>query len=393
MLRLMVLCGLVILFDGMDIFLIGLTAPSIAAFLNVSPAALGPVFSISQAGIMVGALLFGPAADRMGRRRLVIFTTALFAAFTLATVLIGSLNQLLLCRFLTGLGLGGATPSAVALAAERAPERTRSAFVAIVWAALPLGGALAGVASSLLQGPFGWRALFYLGGIAPLVLVGALFLVLPHSSSDEHATRAGGIPVRQLFAEGRAAGTFLLWYLYFASFLILVTTTSWTPTLLRGAGISTSLAGLAITLHSLGSVAGSAVIGHLMDRRGVRQILGPAFLLNAAAGTVLGFVASDFVLVGVFMTFAGACAGACQSGSIALSARFYPAEIRSTGVGWASAAGRLGAAAGPLAGGVLLGRSWPVQQIFLALLAVPALLGAACVGALRWRAAQSLRDI
>jgi AAHS family 4-hydroxybenzoate transporter-like MFS transporter len=378
---LLVLCGFVILFDGADIFMIGLAAPSIAASLKLKMASLGPVFSISQAGIMLGALLFGPAADRFGRRRLVIFTTAMFAVFTLTTVLIGNLEQLLACRFLTGLGLGGATPNVVALAAEHAPKRLRSALVAVVWAALPLGGALAGVASSLMLGPLGWQSLFYLGGLAPLVLVGALVAVRPGSPdvAGAESARVRGVPVKYLFAEGRAAGTFLLWVPFFVSFLILLTTTSRTPTLLRAGGISISLAGLAITLHSMGSVIGSASIGRLMDKLGAHKVLGIAFLANAASGAALGFVTSSFALVSVVVTLCGLCAGASQAGVIALSTAFYPAAVRSTGVGWAIAAGRFGAAVGPLMGGVLLGWNWPVYQVFLCMLAVPALCGSLCV--------------
>ena len=153
--RVVFLCALMIFLDGADTIMLGLVAPSIAATLGVSPSSFGPVFGISQAGILLGVLTFGPLGDRFGRKRLVIGATLLFAILTLATVWIKSFDQLLALRFLTGLGLGGLAPNAVALTSEFAPKRLRSAFVALQWSAFPLGGVAIGLLGSVLITPLG----------------------------------------------------------------------------------------------------------------------------------------------------------------------------------------------------------------------------------------------
>ena len=177
--RVVFLCALMIFLDGADTIMLGLVAPSIAATLSVSPSSFGPVFGISQAGILLGVLTFGPLGDRFGRKRLVIGATLLFAILTLATVWIKSFDQLLVLRFLTGLGLGGLAPNAVALTSEFAPKRLRSAFVALQWSAFPLGGVAIALLGSVLIAPLGWQSLFLIGSIVPLLLVVALIFALP----------------------------------------------------------------------------------------------------------------------------------------------------------------------------------------------------------------------
>lgn len=136
----LVQCAIIILLDGTDSIAIGLTAPAIAKSIGVSMASFGPIFAIGQAGVMIGALLLGPLADRVGRKSMIIGATAAFGAFTLLTAFCTSYEQLFVCRLLAGLGLGGVTPNAVALTSEYAPKNSRSAVVALMWAAFPLGG-------------------------------------------------------------------------------------------------------------------------------------------------------------------------------------------------------------------------------------------------------------
>ncbi|MGB6507019.1 MAG: MFS transporter, partial [Xanthobacteraceae bacterium] len=154
-----------IFLDGIDLIMIGLTAPSIAAAIGVKVTSFGPVFGIGQVGLVIGVLVFGPLGDRFGRKRLIIGSMLLFAIFTLLIVWTTTFNQLLVYRFLAGLGLGGLGPNAVALTSEFAPKRLRAAFVAVQWSALPLGGVAVGLLSSVMLPLWGWQSLFYLGSI------------------------------------------------------------------------------------------------------------------------------------------------------------------------------------------------------------------------------------
>jgi MFS transporter, AAHS family, 4-hydroxybenzoate transporter len=408
--RVTLLCALTIFLDGIDVIVIGLVAPSLAAAIGVSVTSFGPVFGIGQAGILVGVLTFGPLGDRFGRKRLVIGSMLLFAICTLLTIWTTSFDELLVVRFLTGLGLGGAAPNAVALTSEFAPKRLRAAFVSLQWAALPLGGVAVGLLSSVLITRWGWQSLFYIGSIVPLLLAVMLLFALPESvsfllargldtgnvrkivgklapelpvSPDTryvvNTEKLPGAPMKHLFTEGRGAMTLLLWVPFFTSFMILIFITSWIPTLLRANGLSVAQAGFAIALNSFGSFVGSGSVGRLMDRYGAYNVLIPTFILASIAAGLLGFSLASLGSAAIaVITLSGFFAGASQAGVIALAAVVYPVAIRSTGVGWAMAVGRLGAVVGPILGGIFLAWQWSADQILL-VIAAPELIGALCV--------------
>jgi MFS transporter, AAHS family, 4-hydroxybenzoate transporter len=401
-----VLCSLVALLDGFDLLAIGVAGPSIAAALHIAPGKLGVVFSIALLGLMLGAFGCGPLADRFGRKRILVGATLAFGVFTLGTALAASVEQLLLYRFCAGIGLGGAMPSFISLASEYVPRAKRSAVVGLLWTGFPIGGALVGLVASRLIDAFGWQALFYIGGVLPLLLAGVLCLLLPESISfqvtrgaashiiarlisriDPAAVvppearfvvsddRMPGATVPHLFRDGRAAGTGLLWASYFATFLMLVTNQVWAPTLLQRAGIDLVHSALAVAMLALGSVVGTSAAGFLVGRFGARAVLPVAFVASALTLGAVGYAASSIAQVITLQGLAGLFLGLGSSGLIALAAQFYPTAIRSTGVGWAMGLGRLGSFVGPLAVGVLVDRGWHIGSTFVAL-AAPALAAA-----------------
>jgi len=402
-------CAIIILLDGTDSIAIGLTAPSIAKSIGVSMASFGPIFAIGQAGVMVGALLLGPLADRFGRKSMIIGATAAFGVFTLLTAFCTSYEQLFFCRLLAGLGLGGVTPNAVALTSEYAPKHSRSAVVAVMWAAFPLGGVCIGLMSSYLIPSFGWQSVLIVGGIVPLIVCAVALVGLPESlaflatrglvtpsigaivsrlapdipiTGDTRFTvdeeKLPGVPIRHLLSGGRAVTTLLLWVTCFTSFLILIFIVSWIPALLRANGLSMAQVGFAIALNSIGSAIGSGSVGRIMDGIGKYGVLITTFGIAAIATAALGFTANSFTQLAVVITLSGCFAGASQAGVIALAAVTYPVAMRSTGVGWAFAAGRLGAVVGPLLGGMMIGWGWHADRILPAV-AVSALIGAAAI--------------
>src|SRR5207244_8902009 len=179
--RLLLTCAAVLFLDGFDTQAIGYVAPSIAKEWGMTRGALGPVFSAGLFGLMIGALLFGPLADRIGRKKIIIFSTLAFGLGALATAFVQDVNALLAIRFLTGLGLGGAMPNAVAMTSEFNPRRRRATMVMIMFCGFSVGAALGGLLAAALIPHFGWRSVFVVGGIAPLLLVPILALRLPES--------------------------------------------------------------------------------------------------------------------------------------------------------------------------------------------------------------------
>jgi AAHS family 4-hydroxybenzoate transporter-like MFS transporter len=403
------LCGIVLVLDGFDAQIIGYLAPSISETLKIPMKAFGPIFSISLLGLMIAAMSTGPIADRWGRKWPVILSTITFATFALLTARVITFNHLLVLRFLTGLGLGGAMPNVVSLACEYSPKRLQTVIVSVLFIGMPLGGVLGGLTSQALIPTWGWRSVFYIGGILPLGVALLLIVVLPESvrflsvsGADQRkisrimmrispglagpgityvdspdATRHG-LPVKHLFTEGRAAGTILLWIPFFMNLLLLYCVTSWLPALLRQTGMSVAAGVTATTVFSFGGIVTCLVEGSLINMCGAGVILLVQFVLCATFIASLSFAAGSFPLVVTISFLLGSCVVGGQGGINALAAGFYPTSIRSTGVGWALGVGRVGSIVGPMLAGVMLSAGWKPQQIFLAG-AIPALCAAAAV--------------
>src|SRR5271170_5630635 len=165
-----VCCALVSALDGIDSQSIGVAAPFIADGLGIKIANFGPIFSSALLGATLGAASFGPLADRLGRKTLLIVAAVLFGAFTVLTALADSVPVLMIFRVLAGVGLGGATPCFIALTSEYAPARLRATLVTVMWSAFPFGGMIGGLLNSYLLTKMGWQAIFYIGGVVPLVI-------------------------------------------------------------------------------------------------------------------------------------------------------------------------------------------------------------------------------
>jgi len=396
--RTLLLCMTVLFMDGYDTQAIGYVAPALVGTWHVDKAALAPVFASGLVGLGIGGLVFGPLADRFGRKRFILLSTALFGLFSLATSFAGSLDQLFLLRFLTGLGLGGAMPNAVALGVEYFPRRMRASAVTFVFVGFTIGAAVGGFLASALLPAYGWPAVFLVGGLVPLLLVPLLAALLPESArllilqrrparevaryvaaidpalplggavefvSSEAA--APGVPLKHLFTGGRAVATLLLWLIFFLSLMVTFMLASWLPLVFNGAGLAVDRAVAATGMWQVGAIAGTLSIGQLMDRIDRYYVLAAGYVGGAVAVTLFSTIsaAMPFALVLLLIFAIGWIIGlGGVQGANALAGAYYPTFIRSSGVGWALGIGRVGSIVGSLLGGLLLRLHWQLEAIF-----------------------------
>jgi AAHS family 4-hydroxybenzoate transporter-like MFS transporter len=405
------LCGLVLLLDGFDTQAMGFLVPPIAEELGIPLSAFGPVLSAGLFGLMLGAMGSGPIADRWGRKGAIIVSALVFGFFSLATTQAASISDLITLRFLTGLGLGGAMPNVVSLASEYAPKRLQPILVTLIFVGMGGGAVLASLVGGALIPIWGWRSVFYVGGILPIALALILIKALPESVRfltarqgdprriaaivrriapdvtdlpayrETAATSSAadrGTPVAQLFKEGRGAGTVLLWISFFMNLLILYFILSWLPSLLRQAGFPVSAGITAVLSFSIGGIIGTILQGPLMKTLGIFRTMVTEFFLMVALVALAAQIFTNFQLMMTVTFILGVVVQGAQAGQNSLAAMYYPTVIRSTGVGWALGVGRIGSIIGPIIGGLMLSMQWTPQQIFMAG-AIPALCAASAV--------------
>src|SRR5713226_8653654 len=393
--RLLLTCAAVLFLDGFDTQAIGYVAPALAKEWSLSKGALGPVFSAGLFGLMIGALVFGPLADRVGRKKIIILSTLAFGIGALVTAFVQDVNTLLAIRFLTGLGLGGAMPNAIAMTSEFNPRRRRATMVMIMFCGFSVGAALGGLLAAALIPQFGWRSVFVVGGAAPLLLVPFLALRLPESARFlaltgranarvaqllglinpkaafapatqfvVHEPELAGIPVLHLFKDGRTLVTLLMWVVFFMSLLDLYFLSNWLPTVLNDLGASVSGAAAIGSMLQVGGVVGTFALGSIIDRFSFRALALVYFIAVFAVGAI-GQLSHSVIFVSMAIFAAGFCIVGGQIAANALAAGFYPTAVRATGVGWALGIGRVGSIVGPLVGGALLIAKWSTEAVFM----------------------------
>jgi AAHS family 4-hydroxybenzoate transporter-like MFS transporter len=412
------LCAFVAMLDGFDTQAIAYVAPSIAEAWRLQPAVFGPIFGGGLLGLTIGALLFSPIADRFGRKSVIVLCVVMFAVCSLLTASADTLQSLMMYRVLTGIGLGGAMPNIIALTNEYAPSRMKATLVTVMFCGFPLGSTVGGLISAPLIHAYGWQSVFLVGGAAPLLLAPILVVFLPESirflatrgerkpavaailvridpraSADAFiaAVRAEPgmqnsnqrFPVFELFSVGRARKTLIVWTAFFMNLLVMYFLVNWLPSLLRSTGLPLDIAILSTVLLNLGGVAGGIVLGRLIDRRNPYLILGTAYAAAAVFIAVIASFTSNVPVLLIATALAGVGVSGAQIGLNAVTAASYPTAIRSTGIGWALGAGRVGSILGPTIGGVLLGLGWTPASLLMAAV-IPALIAAAAVISLRW---------
>ena len=412
-LRAFLLCAAVLFVDGFDVQGITYVVPTITREWGLVRGQLWPALTAGLVGVMLGAMLLAPLADRFGRRRVIVYSCIAFGTLTLLTLAVDSLGPLVAMRFLTGLGLGAALPNAIGLASEYAPHKRRGLIVMFVGSGIALA----------MPAPFGWRVMFVVGGILPLLLAALLARALPESirfaalvpSLQAEAKRllrriepklgaddmeivsrdpeGGKATMLDLFGDGRGVATLCLWVAFFMSLLNVYLAINWLPTSLEASGYTTTQASVMTTLYHVGGVAGTYAIGLLADRLGAHRMVLVALLLAAigfyAFATVTGM--TQWPTTAILM-LAGVGVIGAQVGATALASMTYPVAIRATGLGWALGVGRIGSIVGPTMLGIMLATAADARSAYLWCLA-PIAIGMAAVALLKRQPAAARQPV
>ncbi len=381
----MMFCALIIIFDGFDVLAIAFAAPNLSVALEIPKSELGYVFSSGLLGMMLGALILGPVGDNYGRRYAVIFSVLVFGLCTFLTGLVEDYNELLLLRFITGLGLGGAMPNVMALMTEYVSTRHRNIAIAVIFLGMPIGGITGGLVASEIIPVYGWPSLFYVGGIMPLLLLPLLFIYLPESprflvehekdndvllckiaqkidktkkvlegSTFKHHAEEKHFPVKALFMDGRKKDTLLIWAAFFFNLMVAYFLYSWVPTLLVEAGYQLSEATKTVVILNVGGAIAPFVLAKLIRHWGTKTVLTICCALGGISMMAIGQFGSSINAVMTLSFFAGFFIVGGQVSLNALGSYMYPTHIRSTGIGWALGIGRMGSIVGPLLAGALV---------------------------------------
>lgn len=389
-------CFLILVIDGYDLAVVGAALPLIMEEMGVTATTAGFMASSALFGMMLGAMFFGALADKLGRPKMLVLCIAMFSVFTAAAGLTHDPVTFSVTRFIAGLGIGGVLPIAAAQMGEFSPAAMRSRLVALVFAGYAVGGVLVAIVGKQLIAGYGWQSVFFVA-ILPLLLIPFILKTMPESvpllikqgRTDElrrialriapgrqvpldaqfvisAADRQSNAPVFELFQGGRGFSTVMIWVAFFFGLFMVYALSSWLTKLLAIAGYSLGSALTFVLVFNAGAILGAIGGAWLGDRYNIKHVLVGLYALGAVSLTCMGFVTSSEVLF-VMVFIVGASTLGTQLVAYAYAAAFYPAAIRSTGVGFASGVGRAGGIVAPIIIGVIVGLQLPLEQNFMAI--------------------------
>ena len=370
-------CILIATLEGYDVQAFGVAAPRMAPELGLNAGQIGWAGSAANFGLVLGALAGGWAADRWGRKPVLLASVLAFGVFSLATAFAQGFEPLLLARFLTGLGFGGVMPNLIALAAEIAAPGRRAAMTSAMFCGMPAGGAAVSLLARLAGDHADWRALFLVGGALPLLIAPLVLWVLPETR-PETAPHLDHSLAKALFGEGRLGPTLLLWAASLLTLVVLHLLLNWLPILVAAKGHSAADGAAASLAFNLMGVVGALALGVAADRAGVRRTMMVGYLALGAAMWSIGAASG----LGLILAMAAA-AGFMLIGSLyvlyGLAPGLYPPQVRSAAAGAAVGVGRIGSILGPLVAGQLRQAGWSAGHVLGAMVPVALAAGVAVV--------------
>ncbi len=395
------ICLLMNMLDGMDVMVISYTAPAIVKAWSITPEALGIVFSAGLLGMTIGAMFLAPRADIIGRKRMILLSAVLMGLSIFSTAFVQSIEQLMVIRLISGIGIGAMLASTATLTAEYTPNKTKDFWVSFVISGYPIGAVLSGLVAAKVIPQLGWQTMFQLAGFATTIAVPLIFFFLSESvdfylkaqpknallnvnailskmgintlsALPIHNDEKAEVSFKSMLTEEFKIPTFQLWGALFMAFATLYFLTNWIPKLASNAGLSMELAIYAGTVFNMGAFVGIVVQGYFSSIYGLKKTIGIFLLMTAVLMSIFGLFSGSSLLLVVF----GLIGFGIQGGFVglyAVAARMYPTEFRTTGVGWAIGSGRLGGIIGPMLGGILIGMGLSMTTNFL-IFAIPTAL-------------------
>ena len=400
-------CLLIIIFDGYDLVIYGVALPLLMQEWSLSAVQAGLLASTALFGMMFGAMCFGTLSDKIGRKKTIMICVGIFSGFTFCGAFASTPVEFGILRFLAGLGIGGVMPNVVALMTEYAPKRIRSTLVALMFSGYAIGGMASALLGAWLVPVYGWKIMFYIA-IIPCLALPLIWKFLPESlmyltskhQTDTTRTIVSKIapeqvlttdtqfvlnevseedkaPLKALFQQGRSFSTFMFWIAFFMCLLMVYALGSWLPKLMIQAGYSLGASMIFLFALNIGGMVGAIGGGALADRFHIKKVLSIMFMCGALALILLGFNSPQMVLY-TLIAVAGAATIGSQILLYTFVAQYYPTTVRSTGMGWASGIGRIGAIVGPVLTGALLTMNLPHQMNFL-VIAIPGVVAALAI--------------
>lgn len=387
-------CFIILVLDGYDLGVVGAALPLIMTEMGVTATTAGFMASSALFGMMLGAMFFGALADRIGRRKMLVLCISLFSVFTAAAGLTHDPISFSVTRFIAGLGIGGVLPIAAAQMGEFSPSAMRARLVAIVFAGYPVGGVLVAVVGKQLISDYGWQSTFFVAAL-PIAMIPFMLKSLPESvpflvrnNRDAElrkialkvapgiaipdaaqfvvsvADRQSKAPVLELFRDNRGFSTVMIWIAFFFGLFMVYALSSWLTKLLALAGYSLGSALNFVLVFNAGAILGAIGGAWLGDKFNIKTVLISLYGLGAVSLASMGFIDSTELLsIAVFVV--GASTLGTQLVAYAYAASFYPAAIRSTGVGFASGVGRAGGILAPIMIGAVVALELPLEQNFI----------------------------
>lgn len=399
--KVVIICVIINMLDGFDVLVMAFTAPALAKEWAIPNSELGILFSAGILGMTAGSLFIAPYADKFGRRNIILLCLITISLSMFASVFTKSVSQLTLIRAITGLGIGGMLASMNVLVAEYSSTKYRGLAISVLQSGYPVGAILGGLLSTYLITNYGWQSAFLLGAALSAMMIPVVYFSLPESVDflinnrpkntlsklNKILDKLGydkitGLPllsdtaklsnnsVKDLFREGLAKNTLILWSIFFCIMTTVYFVLSWTPKILVDAGLSMEAGISSSVIMNAGGALGGLVLGTITAKFLPSKVVSAFVAITIVCLVLFGLSTNDLSQAMILATLLGFFLFGSMIGLYTLVPNIYQANIRTTGMGWSIGIGRIGAVLSPLIAGFLLDLSFETSTLFM-LYAIP----------------------